>query len=331
MKNPPYIPKMLSPITKGVSKRASSIESAPQELALLPPPQNILMLNTISNINGRIHFNGRSKALAIFGMKRLINSPHSAGSITVNKICTKLSENDISTLAPLSVKNVDAKAITVGIVNGLRMLFTIVMEIERAVLPLKICTRMLLVVPTGHSAMSTMPSFAYTDTGAIHANENAKTGSTRSWLPMPVKMFLGYTKTFLKSVNVSDIPMPTIMIMSVMFTKISAIISCIFRRANLRKYLLYCKKFCNIAVRKFVKLKKSNTMEILYGFSQEELDENKEMDSFIRKNVDWDLIPILIKKRIVARRMAYATKTQGKLGIADYFYADSEPVVEPCN
>ena len=72
-------------------------------------------------------------------------------------------------------------------------------------------------------------------------------------------------------------------------------------------------------------------MEILYGFSQEELDENKEMDSFIRKNVDWDLVPILIKKRIVARRMAYATKTQGKLGIADYFYADSEPVVEHCN
>ena len=68
-------------------------------------------------------------------------------------------------------------------------------------------------------------------------------------------------------------------------------------------------------------------MEILYGFTEQEILENKDMDNFIFDHVDWDLVPILIKKRIVARRMAYATKTQGKLGIADYFYKDSEPVV----
>ena len=68
-------------------------------------------------------------------------------------------------------------------------------------------------------------------------------------------------------------------------------------------------------------------MEILYGFTQEELDENKEVDSFIRKNVDWDLIPVVIKKRVAARRDYYSQKYQGQLGIAQYFYKDSEPVV----
>ncbi len=65
-----------------------------------------------------------------------------------------------------------------------------------------------------------------------------------------------------------------------------------------------------------------------YGFTQEELDENQEMDNFIRENVDWNIVPILIKKRIAARRMAYAAETQGQLGIAKYFYADSEVPVE---
>ncbi|MBQ4407416.1 MAG: hypothetical protein II852_10465 [Bacteroidales bacterium] len=68
-------------------------------------------------------------------------------------------------------------------------------------------------------------------------------------------------------------------------------------------------------------------MEILYGFTEQEILENKEMDNFIFDHVDWDLIPVVIKKRVAARRHYYAQKTQGKLGIAQYFYKDSEPVV----
>jgi len=64
-----------------------------------------------------------------------------------------------------------------------------------------------------------------------------------------------------------------------------------------------------------------------YGFTQEELDENKEMDNFICDHVDWDLIPVIVKKRVAARRHNYAKMTQGKLGIAKYFYADSEVAV----
>lgn len=68
-------------------------------------------------------------------------------------------------------------------------------------------------------------------------------------------------------------------------------------------------------------------MEILYGFTEQEILENKDMDNFIFDHVDWDLIPVVIKKRVAARRHYYAKKTQGKLGIAQYFYKDSEPVV----
>ena len=68
-------------------------------------------------------------------------------------------------------------------------------------------------------------------------------------------------------------------------------------------------------------------MEILYGFTEQEILENKDMDNFIFTHVDWDLIPVVIKKRVAARRHNYAKMTQGKLGIAKYFYADSEVAV----
>jgi len=68
-------------------------------------------------------------------------------------------------------------------------------------------------------------------------------------------------------------------------------------------------------------------MEILYGFTEQEILENKDMDNFIFDHVDWDLIPVVIKKRVAARRDYYSQKYQGQLGIAQYFYKDSEPVV----
>lgn len=65
-------------------------------------------------------------------------------------------------------------------------------------------------------------------------------------------------------------------------------------------------------------------MEILYGFTEEEILENKDMDNYICDHADWDLIPDVIKKRVAARRNYYAQKTQGTHCFSNGFSFDSD-------
>ena len=63
-------------------------------------------------------------------------------------------------------------------------------------------------------------------------------------------------------------------------------------------------------------------------FTEEELAKNKEADDLIFHNIEWEKVPLIVKKRIWTRRMLFFNKTQGSLKLADGFSFDSDSSVK---
>lgn len=63
-------------------------------------------------------------------------------------------------------------------------------------------------------------------------------------------------------------------------------------------------------------------------FTEEELAKNKEADDLIFRNIEWEKVPLIVKKRIWTRRMLFFNKTQGSLKLVDGFSFNSDSKVK---
>ena len=63
-------------------------------------------------------------------------------------------------------------------------------------------------------------------------------------------------------------------------------------------------------------------------FTEEELEENKATDNLIAHNMEWEKVPVIVKKRIWTRRMLGFEKLKGSMKLADGFSFDSDSKVK---
>ena len=63
-------------------------------------------------------------------------------------------------------------------------------------------------------------------------------------------------------------------------------------------------------------------------FTEEELDANKEGDNLLFDNVEWEIVPTIVKKRIWTRRMINIKKNKGSLELVDGFSFDSDSKIK---
>lgn len=89
-------------------------------------------------------------------------------------------------------------------------LFNAVMDIDNATLPLSKYVIRLEVAPPGQEAMMIKPTLKYGSISVNSAIPNPIRGSNRIWRIIPVTTAFGRKKTFLKSVSVTESPIPNV-------------------------------------------------------------------------------------------------------------------------
>ena len=82
----------------------------------------------------------------------------------------------------------------------------------------------------------------------------------------------------------------------------------------------------------FAANKNTKTMDkFVSEFTEEELAATKEADDLLFDNIEWEKIPLIVKKRIWTRRKINIEKYKGSIKLVDGFSFDSDSKVRLYN